>query len=201
MLLLNVVKCLSNGRSGSLTQSALQRILNTGLDSRHRMFEQGGATQDTYLTVNFGHKVYIQENANNHAEDRLFSDESVAQNTITTNGIWLNNSPCPRCAQTIMNRYSNGNKPTIFIQNVYVGQGLDSTLDSLMCLAKMIKKGFNIVPWDWNSFKGHLDNEQCKRDIESALNNDAFQRKRALVVKALSFLRAVQNTNMANWCT
>ena len=159
-------------------------------------------TQDTYLTVNFGQKVYTQEGADNHAEDRLFSDKTVNPNLIIDNGIWLDNSPCPRCAKRIMNHYvDSDDKPVIYIQNVYVQQGLSSTLDSLMCLAKMINQGFKILPWDWDLFGEFLDVNSCKKLIQTALHNSAFKEKRNVVTKALDFLRAVQNTDMTNWCT
>ena len=61
--------------------------------------------------------IYTQKNSVTHAEDRLFDSETIE--AIAENGIWLNNSPCPRCARKIMNQYhdypNTEDKPTIYI--------------------------------------------------------------------------------------
>ena len=123
---------------------------------------------------------------------------------IDENGIWLNNSPCSRCAKLIMRTYSDVEpKPTSYIQNIYVKQGLSSILDSLMCLAKMLSEGFNIAPWDWEEFKinlGKNTRESCVRLIDEATSNEKFKLKQKVVEKALGFLGAVKNCVPADWC-
>lgn len=121
-----------------------------------------------------------QVNANEHAEDVVLNDYEKYSALINKNGIWLNNSPCPRCAKLIMRTYSGVEpKPKIYIQNVYVKQGLNSTLDSLMCLAKMLSEGFNILSWNWMKFKSKLGEnprKNCVRFIDKATRNESFKR-------------------------
>ena len=161
------------------------------------------STQDTYLTIDYGKKVYKQLNKDTHAEDRVLDDDRNNA-LINANGIWLNNSLCPRCAKMIMRAYTGSeHKPTIHIQSVYIQQGLDSTLNSLMCLARMLREGFNIVPWDWEMFKNNLGinpRESCVRYIDEAINNENFKTKRKIVEKALGFLEAVKNCVKEEWC-
>ena len=182
----------------------LKSILNTGLSAKNgAMFGQTFGTQSTYLTTDFGKKVYKQKNSVTHAEDRLFDSETIK--AIAKNGIWLNNSPCPRCARKIMNQYHDypnpEDKPTIYIQSVYVGNGgLDSTLNSLMCLAKMLNEGFDIQPWDWNAFKDELGNQKCIDAIDTALVNQAFLDKRNKTEKAINYLKDVQDCVQDDWC-
>ena len=87
------------------------------------MFSQTFGTQSTYFIADFGK---TQKNSVTHAEDRLFDSETIE--AIAENGIWLNNSPCPRCARKIMNQYhdylNTEDKPTIYIQSVYVENGM-----------------------------------------------------------------------------
>lgn len=195
--------CRSDGGTGSLTESSLKRILNTGLSEGERMFGVKHNTQDTYLTFDFGKTVYKQLNKDTHAEDRMLSDQR-SKELIYENGIWLNNSPCPRCAKTIMRAYSDSEqKPTIYVQSVYIQQGLDSTLDSLMCLGRMLKEGFNIVPWDWRKFKNNLGvnpSSSCVQYIDEAVNNQGFKSKRRVVQKALRYLEAIKGCVKEEWC-
>ena len=69
------------------------------------MLGEKHSTQDTYFTIDFGKKVYKQLNKDMHAEARVLDDESN-NDLINANGIWLNNSPCPRCAKMIMRAYT-----------------------------------------------------------------------------------------------
>jgi hypothetical protein len=97
--------CRSDGGTGSLTESSLKNILETGLGKDDRFFNKKHGTQDTFLTVDFGRKVFRQENADKHAEDLSLDKKKNYADLIDRNGIWLNNSPCPRCAKLIMRTY------------------------------------------------------------------------------------------------
>lgn len=167
------------------------------------MFGETHSTQDTYLTIDFGKNVYKQLDKDTHAEDRVLNNQRNNA-LINANGIWLNNSPCPRCAKMIMRTYSGSErKPTIYIQSVYVQQGLDSTLNSLTCLARMLREGFNIVPWDWKEFKKNLGKDpsaSCVRYIDEAIKNERFKSKREQVEKTLSFLEAITDCVQQDWC-
>ena len=160
-----------------------KRDLNTGRGENDTVFK-GHSTQDTFLTFDSGKTLLKQADANEHAEDVVLRGYDECATLIDENGIWLNNSPCSRCAKLIMRTYSDVEpmaKPTIYIQNVYVKQGLNSTLDSLMCLAKMLSEGFNIVPWDWKEFKIKLTNREntrknnCVHLIDEATRNEKFK--------------------------
>ena len=119
-----------------------------------------------------------------HAEGR-FIKENFDLNDVGKE-LWINNSPCPRCALNLIHAYQGYDKPVIAIAHFYVG-GYGEEL-ALHCLARMVANGFSLIPFNWIKYRNQL-NYECRKDINRALINKIFLKKMINIENKLKLVK------------
>ena len=120
-----------------------------------------------------------------HAEDNMYD----ALGKKPPKEFWINNTPCPCCAQNLIKRYADAKidtPRTIRFIHFYtlpsksanpkmkIKNPKDSETMSLECMAKMMLNGFQFEPWDWEKFgKDYLTEEECKNSLKAALKEES----------------------------
>ena len=157
----SVANCIKRtGWSTDLTQAKLNTLVNTVLGLTY------GAV---FIFVpskcgNLRGRLFRSGNGH-HAEDRMLN---TCANQVVQ--FYLSSAPCPTCAMKLMYTYANlHQKPTIYIARPYEGEGKSGKggiIANTMCLAMLVRAGFNIHPWNWEQFDNYyLQNDECKKVI------------------------------------
>ena len=107
-----------------------------------------------------------------HAEE-MFINNNNQDDLKSIPVLWINNSPCPACAQRLINAYQGLHKPMIFIAHFYIGKNKQREV-SLRCLARMVSEGFTLEPFKWGLYQYLLSKDVCKDAITRALDDEDF---------------------------
>ena len=165
------VRCETGGGTGTLTRSCLRLMI----DSVSHVFSNYTAPTTVLTSPDDGLLMY-KSNQSGHAEQNFINKNRGQLNKFSS--LWINNSPCAAiCSKELVSAYQNiPKRPVIYAAHFYLGKG--TTKDqALMCLANMVTHNFHLMAFDWHTYSGYLDNNDCKQDITTALNNGGFQNK------------------------
>lgn len=145
------------------------------IDSVSHVFRNYTAPTTVLTSPDDGLLMY-KSNQSGHAEQNFINRNQGQLNKFGS--LWINNSPCAAiCSKELVSAYQNiPTRPVIYAAHFYRGKG--TTKDqALMCLANMVAHNFRLMAFDWHTYSGYLDNNDCKQDIMTALNNGGFQNK------------------------
>ena len=158
-------------------------------------------THETYITLDYGETMFTSYDPI-QAYYRLF--DMVETNHIPKpSEIWMTQSPCFVCARRLIYEYGKADsiKPTLRIANIYTGDNLLDTVESLKCMAKMVHLNFTILPWEWMEVKNNLDHEDCIESIDLALQHLTFSAKQIALQKLIEFINELSlNPKVSSWC-
>jgi hypothetical protein len=111
-----------------------------------------------------------------HAEQKFIKENKDTLGDFTW--LWINNSPCPMCANELIRAYANvQNKPVIAAAHFYFGEKKYGREAALRCLARMVTEGFTFKAFPWRVYQQFLSEPACKKDIAKALNSSKFYQK------------------------
>ena len=147
------------------------------IDSVSHVFSNFTAPTTVLTSPDDGFFMY-KSNKSGHAEQNFINKNKNQGQLNKFHSLWINNSPCAAiCSKELVTAYQNiSTPPVIYAAHFYVGKG--TTKDqALMCLANMVTHKFSLKAFDWSNYSGYLDNNDCKQDIMTALNNGGFQDK------------------------
>ena len=165
------VRC-TNGEERTLTENALKVMINTV----SMVFDDVGYSTTTTLTAVTLRSGQLRTYTNRggcHAEDKLIAENPNLN--YVEKVLWINNTPCPRCALNLIRAYQGiKTKPIIAAAHFYKGGYREDFI--LRCLARMVKNGFKLMPFKWRFYqKRFISNDVCIDDINKALENDEFK--------------------------
>ena len=179
--------CLEEGTDNSLSKSQIERILDT-------VYPEVG--KPTLITPDGGKTMYFHDTDPTIAYQHL-----IGANHVTDN-IYANYSPCRFCVLLLQHLFIGvEDKPTIHVGRIYITQNtLKDAIMDLQCLARLIHDGFNIVAWNFDSFKSSLT-EDCADEIDGRIKNVDFDREYMNLVTQVDFIRELGTNRHANtWC-
>jgi hypothetical protein len=144
-------------------------------DDTLRMYTSGGGKH--------AEQIFIEENKNRLGD--LFP------------WLWINNSPCPVCANKLIEAYAHVEvKPVIAAAHFYSGN--DKRKVALHCLAKMVKEGFTLTDFPWRWYQEYISEPACKKDINEALKSDEFKKKMQKMSKTVEEVYAYKAQDKTN---
>lgn len=159
-------------------------------------------THATILTPDHGKNMFINEI--DRPWDAYISMLEQTFGEITN--IWANYSPCPRCVSKLLSHYKEGDdKPTIHVARIYAeNETLSDIVTSLQCLAKLGKKGFKIVAWNFSEFKAPNGTPVLVDECISAITNAEgvdFTSAMMELDRHVTFIQALgENPHASSWC-
>lgn len=133
----------------------------------------------TIATEGYNGHVYVSGGGHNHAEDYM-----IANCVNLPDEFYLTSAPYPDCAMKLYKKYMAQKKtPTIHIALPYQGKGKKGSegnkKTNLHCLAMLMDAGFNIVPWNWETFNTiYITNDECKQAINEMTGDNVKYKKR-----------------------
>ena len=191
---------LNEGTDHSLKMSTLKMVLNTIYPTTDTLIPRA-----TILTPDHGRNMYINDvNTPQNAYYSMLDSPSA-----NTDHIWASYSPCPHCARSLLTRYKSdeegATKPTLHVARVYSNSSdLSDIIQSLQCLAKLQREGFNIVSWNFNEFKaaeGTSLSTDCLQAITTAYGVANFT---SAYMELELYVRFIQqlggNPHASSWC-
>lgn len=197
MLHTEEIECIIGGTEDSrLIGSKLETILNT-LSPVTTSFRP----HETIITANHGRNLYIHEL---DKPLRAYQDMLEATTDEITN-IWANYSPCPSCVRKLLSHYNKeeDNKPKIHVARIYTnGEELSQIVTSLECLGKLANKGFEVVPWNFNTFRDvSFLTDECKSIINEAYKHENFTSTYMELDSLVTFINELgDSTHASSWC-
>ena len=182
-----------------MTQEDLQQVINTV-----EIVFGTRSTLKTFVTVEYGSSMY-SEFEPLIALILLYSNYEGPSNSKTLpDKLWMSKSPCPACAKRIISDYHKEEvKPTVYVASLFTGNNFIESLESLKCLVKLMYLNYTVLPWDWNEFREHLHNEDCRNAIGIALENEGFVEKQKELLTVLEFaqeLTRLPENIIEDWC-
>lgn len=194
--------CVLNGvNEFSLKRTTLEMILNTLHPTTTRLRPHA-----TILTPDHGVNMFINDLAIDDGPLNAYRS-MLDTTTETISNIWANYSPCPSCTRKLLKYYKDGgDKPTIHVARIYTkSDDLSHVLESLQCLAKLKRNGFNIVAWNFNDFKAPGGaakfTEVCNSAIATAYTNANFTSEFMDLESHVTFIQELGDSTHANsWC-
>ena len=191
-LIIEDPECLTTG--GALTHSKLDTILDTVYPINTNLIPH-----ETILTPDHGKTLYYNEVDEPLDAYRRMIEETTGE--ITT--IWANYSPCPSCVRKLLDVFKEGDKPTIYFARVYKEtETLSDIVTSLQCLGKLQHKGFSVVAWNFDTFKGDsVLTSECTSAITSAYTKENFTSALMELGRHVTFIQQLgDNTHASSWC-
>ena len=189
--------CVEEGTTTSLKKAQLKMILDTVYPVT------GNPIPFTnIITPDHGTTVYSNELS------PLKAYQEMLEGISETDNIWNSYSPCPSCVHALLTHFVKPevDKPTIHIARIYSETSkLTHIVESFQCLAKLIHKGFSIVPWDFNAFKT-LDGipafiDTCTSVIDAYYGDGNFTSAYMELVSQVTFIQELgQNPHANSWC-
>ena len=186
--------------------SLRERIVEASL--YNAMDQRGGKTylfvQPQPNMLDFGN-VYQSKNSENHAEGRLPQFETKSLNL----NVWMNKSPCTKCAKYLMSKYRNvahNKKPTLHVAYFFAYTDKQYDRDNaLECLAKMYREGFKIKPWNWEKFETFLKlndfyDEELKQFIDKVRKTDLVECGQKRLQNVLKQAKELNASKTKLWC-
>ena len=179
---------------GKLTLSKLDTILDTVYPINPNLIPH-----ETILTPDHGKTLYDNDIEPLDPYRRMI-EETTGE--ITT--IWANYSPCPSCVRKLLDAFKEGDKPTIYFARVYYNETekLSGIVTSLQCLGKLQHKGFSVVAWNFDTFKGDsVLTSECTSAITSAYTKENFTSALMELEGHATFIQELgKNPHASSWC-
>jgi hypothetical protein len=161
------------------------------INTVHKIFPKAGygttiLTDDTLRMYTSG---------GGHAEEKFIEKNKHTLEKFTR--LWINNTPCPVCANKLISAYANvQKKPAIAAAHFYFGKKKEA---ALRCLAKMVKEGFTLMDFPWRWYQQYYITEPaCKKDIDEALKSDEFKKKMQKMSKTVEEVYAYNAQDKTN---
>ena len=197
MLHTEEIECIIGGTEDSrLIGSKLETILNTLSPVTTNL-----RPHETIITANHGRNLYINE-----LSDPLKAYQDMLEETTDEiTNIWANYSPCPSCVRKLLSHYNKeeDNKPKIHVAQIYTnGEELSQIVTSLECLGKLANKGFEVVPWNFNTFRDvSFLTDECKSIINEAYKHENFTSTFMELNNLVTFINELGDSAHAkSWC-
>lgn len=122
--------------------------------------------------------------------------------------VWMNKSPCTKCAKFLIDKYKKVNKnqkPTLHVAYFFSYTDHQYNRDeALKCLAKMYHEGFKIKRWNWNTFKTFLGDKGMIQLIDDVQKTSDFingQKKlQNTLDQAQKLATGTSSSTIDNWC-
>ena len=165
--------------SRPLTIAQLKTILNTvsGKENDGKIL----------ITLDRGNNMYTDDGSNPPSVYRRIMDDFIAEQTTD---MWANYAPCPSCACILLNRTAKlAQKPTIHIGRIYTESStVIDAVKTIVCLAKLENKGFNVTTWNFTAFKQAVSTS-CDCVINERIQNSFFKAEYEKLQEHLSFIK------------
>jgi hypothetical protein len=181
---------------GSLTHSKLDTILDTLYPINTNLIPH-----ETILTPDHGKTLYEDE-----VNDPLSAYRLMLEGSGEVTNIWANYSPCPSCVRKLLSFFTEGDKPTIHVARIFTeGEKLSDIVTSFQCLGKLGRKGFKILPWNFNEFKAPTGVsrfiDECTSAINSAYTQENFTSAMMELERHVTFIQELgENPHASSWC-
>lgn len=153
-------------------------------------------------------KVYRQKET--ETEHTLYDRvRSIIKNTFISHpSMWLSKAPCKDCVTELNNafKFTFGEKPTLYIETLSFNEtDISNIVEDLGCLAHLRGQGFEVKPWDWDTFSDTFfpnADPACTEEIKETTSDSEYIDKKTNVARLLSVVQQLRKKNdIKSWCT
>ena len=187
--------CVPNGGIYSLRKAQLEMMLDS-------LYPSTGNSLPftTILTPNQGTDMYVDETN----DIRAYQIMLITHASSRVDHIWANYAPCPTCVRVLISHFDKETEKPV----VHVARITDFTnrvnVDTLKCLARLKREGFDIQAFNFNEFKSRSPpfNESCNSLITTYYQSSTFNLATETLQSHVTFIEQIGgNTHASTWCT